>query len=123
MTALSSKTEANKAPKRSWDEDEDAFDEDADGLFDDLDEASATRHKVPRLGNEARISEIAKSVLKAKFGHAEFRHEQQGAITRVLGGDNTLVVFPTGAGKSLCYQVSSVSPLTTRGQTVKIHTI
>lgn len=51
-------------------------------------------------------SKLAKRILREKFGHDDFRHEQKGAIRRILTGKNTLVVFPTGAGKSLCYQVS-----------------
>lgn len=53
--------------------------------------------------------ELAQRILKEKFGHDDFRHEQKGAIRRILTGKNALVVFPTGAGKSLCYQVSSFS--------------
>lgn len=49
---------------------------------------------------------LAQHILREKFGHNDFRHEQKGAIRRILAGKNTLVVFPTGAGKSLCYQVS-----------------
>jgi superfamily II DNA helicase RecQ len=52
---------------------------------------------------------LAQRILQENFGHDDFRHEQKGAITRILAGKNTLVVFPTGAGKSLCYQVSSCS--------------
>lgn len=51
-------------------------------------------------------SKLAQRILREKFGHDDFRHEQKGAIRRILTGKNTLVVFPTGAGKSLCYQVS-----------------
>lgn len=51
-------------------------------------------------------SKLAQRILRDKFGHDDFRHEQKGAIRRILAGKNTLVVFPTGAGKSLCYQVS-----------------
>lgn len=53
---------------------------------------------------------LAQRILREKFGHVDFRHEQKGAIERILAGKNTLVVFPTGAGKSLCYQVSTISP-------------
>lgn len=49
---------------------------------------------------------LAQRILQEKFGHDDFRHEQKGAIRRILAGKNSLVVFPTGAGKSLCYQVS-----------------
>lgn len=52
---------------------------------------------------------LAQRILREKFGHDDFRHEQKGAIARILAGKNALVVFPTGAGKSLCYQVSRCS--------------
>ncbi|KAK1929128.1 ATP-dependent DNA helicase Q-like 5 [Phytophthora citrophthora] len=42
--------------------------------------------------------------LRLVFGHAEFRPGQQWAISRVLRRKDTLLVLPTGAGKSLCYQ-------------------
>lgn len=48
---------------------------------------------------------LARTLLAKKFGHKAFRSEQESAIRRILAGENTLVVFPTGAGKSLCYQV------------------
>lgn len=56
---------------------------------------------------DAENTAVALRVLKEKFGYDQFRHEQQGAIKRVLSGKNALVVFPTGAGKSLCYQVGA----------------
>lgn len=52
---------------------------------------------------------LARRLLKEKFGYSSFRHEQEGAIGRILSGKNSLVIFPTGAGKSLCYQVSASS--------------
>lgn len=52
--------------------------------------------------------DLARSILHDKFGHDSFRHEQEKAIKSVLNGNNTLTIFPTGAGKSLCYQVSTV---------------
>ncbi|OWZ12483.1 hypothetical protein PHMEG_00014347 [Phytophthora megakarya] len=42
--------------------------------------------------------------LRLVFGHADFRPGQQWAISRVLRRKDTLLVLPTGAGKSLCYQ-------------------
>lgn len=52
------------------------------------------------------LGRLAKTALKENFGFEIFRHEQFAAIKSSLRGHNVLVVFPTGAGKSLCYQVS-----------------
>jgi len=43
--------------------------------------------------------------LRRRFGHVRLRPGQQAVIDRVLHGANTLAVMPTGAGKSLCYQL------------------
>lgn len=48
---------------------------------------------------------LARKILYQRFGYKDFRHEQEAAIEAILRGRNTLVIFPTGAGKSLCYQV------------------
>jgi ATP-dependent DNA helicase RecQ len=42
------------------------------------------------------------------FGFPEFRGVQREVVDRVLAGQRTLAVMPTGAGKSLCYQLPSV---------------
>jgi ATP-dependent DNA helicase RecQ len=46
--------------------------------------------------------------LKRLFGYSEFRGEQRHVIDRVMAGKSSLAVMPTGAGKSLCYQLPSV---------------
>jgi len=47
-------------------------------------------------------------VLRSVFGFDEFRTGQKGIIDALLGGENLLAVMPTGAGKSLCYQVPAL---------------
>lgn len=46
-----------------------------------------------------------RSALRRLFGHQDFRPGQQDVIDAVLSGDDLLAVMPTGAGKSLCYQL------------------
>lgn len=46
--------------------------------------------------------------LKTVFGHDDFRPGQEDVIDTILSGRNVLAVMPTGAGKSLCYQVPSL---------------
>jgi ATP-dependent DNA helicase RecQ len=50
----------------------------------------------------------AESVLKEIFGFESFKGEQQKIISHVIEGGNALVLMPTGAGKSLCYQIPSI---------------
>jgi len=50
----------------------------------------------------------ARSVLRERFGHEDFRPGQTEAIASVLEGRDSLVVLPTGGGKSLCYQVPAL---------------
>jgi len=49
------------------------------------------------------------TILRNTFGFQDFRGVQEQAIGRVMGGRHTLAVMPTGAGKSLCYQVPSLA--------------
>ena len=56
-------------------------------------------------------------VLREVFGHERLRPGQRPVIDRVVAGQSALAVMPTGAGKSLCYQVPAVlAP----GQTVVV---
>jgi ATP-dependent DNA helicase RecQ len=48
-------------------------------------------------------------ILRSTFGFPSFRGVQEEVIGRVMAGRNTLAVMPTGAGKSLCYQVPALA--------------
>ncbi|HEY1145654.1 MAG TPA: RecQ family ATP-dependent DNA helicase, partial [Allosphingosinicella sp.] len=49
------------------------------------------------------------SILHDIFGFSSFRGVQADVIGRVMAGQRTLAVMPTGAGKSLCYQVPALA--------------
>jgi ATP-dependent DNA helicase RecQ len=49
------------------------------------------------------------SILRNVFGFSDFRGYQAEVVARVMGGRHTLAVMPTGAGKSLCYQVPALA--------------
>ena len=51
----------------------------------------------------------ARALLRARFGFPDFRPGQERAVSSVLEGRDTLVVLPTGGGKSVCYQVPAMA--------------
>src|SRR5438270_8816044 len=49
-----------------------------------------------------------RDTLKRVFGYDDFRNGQEKVIRTLLGGKSALAVFPTGSGKSLCYQLTAL---------------
>ena len=52
--------------------------------------------------------EDAKAVLQGSFGYQDFRPGQERVVKALLDGHDALAVMPTGAGKSICYQIPAV---------------
>ena len=51
---------------------------------------------------------VAHAVLRDIFGYGEFRPGQEEVVTAILAGRNVLAVMPTGAGKSICFQIPAM---------------
>jgi ATP-dependent DNA helicase RecQ len=47
-------------------------------------------------------------ILRTVFGHAGFRGQQEEVVRHVTAGGDAVVLFPTGAGKSICYQLPAL---------------
>ncbi len=46
--------------------------------------------------------------LKALFGYNDFRHSQKEIVTAILDRKDVVAILPTGAGKSICYQLPAM---------------
>ncbi|KAL3501051.1 hypothetical protein ACH5RR_035500 [Cinchona calisaya] len=70
-------------------------------------DGGAIEEAVMRVRNEASDENLVK-LLKLTHGYDSFRDGQLEAIKMVLSGKSTMLVLPTGAGKSLCYQLPAL---------------
>lgn len=60
------------------------------------------------LGVEVKGTVEKTRFLKHYFGHDAFRNGQEPLIDAIIAGRDALGVMPTGAGKSVCYQLPAV---------------
>ena len=60
------------------------------------------------MSSNVKDQNVLKSVLKERFGYDQFRGNQEIIIQNLLNGEDTFVIMPTGAGKSMCYQLPSL---------------
>ena len=90
---------------------------DTDSVDDEASQPNRRKVQVQVHDNAAALSSSSsssqslddlESVLQTTFGYAEFRPGQRWAIERCLRGQRSLLVMPTGAGKSLCYMIPAL---------------
>jgi len=58
---------------------------------------------------ESGDAERLRDLLRTRFSHREFRPYQEAVCRAAAAGDDVLLVMPTGAGKSLCYQLPGLA--------------
>jgi ATP-dependent DNA helicase RecQ len=68
---------------------------------------------MPESHNTARLFETEGlnnplDLLKRIYGYSTFRGQQQAVVDHVVAGGDAVVLFPTGAGKSLCFQIPAL---------------
>ncbi|UIJ94064.1 DNA helicase RecQ [Sinorhizobium meliloti] len=68
---------------------------------------------MPESHNPARLFETEGvsnplDLLKRIYGYSTFRGQQQAVVDHVVAGGDAVVLFPTGAGKSLCFQIPAL---------------
>lgn len=66
-----------------------------------------TPHKKRKEGDD--ILDLARKILLETWGFEDFKSRQGEVIARLIAGENAAVIFPTGGGKSLVYQVPALA--------------
>lgn len=64
--------------------------------------ATLIAEQIPTPANDAQ------NILQDVFGYQSFRDGQQEVIDLAVEGKDSLVIMPTGGGKSLCYQIPAL---------------
>ena len=77
--------------------------------FDEVDHESSSPAKRMKDESPSLTYTIPRDILFETWGFPEFRLKQGQAISRLLTGKSAVVVFPTGGGKSLVYQVPALA--------------
>ena len=72
-----------------------------DAILDSVDVAEPTQDRQP-------TTDPLLEALSTHFGYTSFRNGQREIIEAILDGENVFAVFPTGHGKSLCYQLPAL---------------
>ncbi len=62
-----------------------------------------------KLADDDMAVKLAESILQKTWGFPKFRLKQEQAIARLINGRSAAVVFPTGGGKSLVYQIPALA--------------
>ena len=84
---------------------------DLQALLQNVDKLLNTQGEAPPTSTDDTQDEATDELLAALqkyFGYADFRAGQREVVEKILNGENILAAFPTGYGKSLCYQLPAL---------------
>lgn len=76
-----------------------------EALIDSPSKTSPTTHPLRPLA----LYRSPQQVLTSVFGYQQFRGHQEVVINAVIRGEDVVAIMPTGAGKSLCYQIPALA--------------
>lgn len=62
-----------------------------------------------KINGDGTAVALAEEILQKTWGFPHFRFKQEQAIARLIEGGSAVVVFPTGGGKSLVYQIPALA--------------